>query len=120
LEDGLFAISGTHFPLDNPRFWSLRKADATPGGVFRPSDDSSLHRWNSRVLVSANDKARFLVAQNCDYYDYNLQSFCGNFLAPPSILPSRRQYDLAIKGDMDDLTTRFLGLGADRLIRTLE
>jgi hypothetical protein len=43
LEDGLFAISGTPFPLDDSRFSSLRKADVTPGGIFRPSDDS-LHR----------------------------------------------------------------------------
>ena len=62
---------------------------------------------------------RFLVAQHCDF-DYHLQSYCGNFLAPPSIPLSRRQYDPAIKGDMDDLTTRFLGLGSDRLKRTIE
>jgi hypothetical protein len=119
LEDGLFAISGAPFPLDDPRFSSLRKADATPAGIFRPSDDSFKHRWNSKVLVTANAKGRFLVAQNCDY-DYNLQSYCGNFLAPPSIPPSRRQYDPAIAGDMAELTTRFLGLGADRLKRTIE
>ncbi len=41
LEDGLFALSGAPFPLDDPRFSSLRKADVTPGGLFRPSDDSS-------------------------------------------------------------------------------
>ena len=29
LEDGLFAISGTPFPLDDSRFSSLRKADVT-------------------------------------------------------------------------------------------
>ena len=119
LEDGLFALSGSPFPLDDPRFSSLRKADVTPGGIFLPSDDSSKHRWNSKVLVTANAKGRFLVAQNCDY-DYNLQSYCGNFLAPPSIPPSRRQYDSAIAGDMVELTTRFLELGADRLKRTIE
>jgi hypothetical protein len=119
LEDGLFAISGTPFPLDDSRFSSLRKADVTPGGVFRPSDDSSLHRWNSKVLVSANGTGRFLVAQNCDYA-YNLESYCGNFLAPPSIPPSRRQYNSALEGDMADLTTRFLGLGVDRLMHTIE
>ncbi len=45
LEDGLFAISVTPFPLDDPRFSSLRKTDVTPGGFFRPSDDSSSPRW---------------------------------------------------------------------------
>ncbi len=119
LEDGLFAISVLPFQLDDPRFTSLRKVDVTPGGDFCPSDDISSHRWNSRVLVSANQRARFLVAQNCDY-DYQLASYCGNFLAPPSIPSSRRQYDPAIQADMADLTTRFLGLGLDRLKRTIE
>jgi hypothetical protein len=118
LDDGLFAIPGTPFQLDDPRFSSLRKCVATPGGTFSPSDDS-IHRWSSRVLVSANQGARFLVAQHCDF-DYNLQSYCGNFLAPPSIPLSRRQYDPDAKQDMDDLTTRFLGLGLDRLKRTIE
>ena len=113
LEDGLFAILASPFQLDDPRFPSLRKCDATPRGPFCPSDNSS-HRWNSRVLVSANPEARFLVAQQCDF-DYHLRSYCGNFLAPPSIPLSRRQYDPAVQGDMDDLTTRFLGLGFDRL-----
>ncbi len=119
LEDGLFAFSGAPFPLDDCRFSSLRKVDVTPGGIFRPSNDSSLHRWNSKVLVSANETGRFLVARDCDY-DYNLQSYCGNFLAPPSIPLSRRQYNPAVAGDMSDLTTRFLGLGVDRLKRTIE
>ncbi len=91
----------------------------SPPGVFRPSNDSFLYRWNSKVLVSANETGRFLVAQNCDY-DYNLQSYCGNCLAPPSIPLSRRQYNPALAGDVADLTTRFLGLRVDRLKRTIE
>ncbi len=119
LEDGLFAISAIPFQLDDPRFPSLRKVDVTPDGEFCPSNDISSHRWNSRVLVSANQNARFLVARDCDY-DYQLESYCGNFLAPPSIPSSRRQYDSANQADMADLTTRFLGLGSDRLKRTIE
>jgi hypothetical protein len=61
LDDGLFAISATSFQLDDSRFESLHKVDVTPGGTFRPSDNSS-HRWNSKVLVSAKVEARFLVA----------------------------------------------------------
>jgi hypothetical protein len=57
LDDGLFALPGTPFQLDDPRFSSLRKCVATPGGTFRPSEDS-IHRWSSRVLVSANHDAR--------------------------------------------------------------
>jgi hypothetical protein len=95
LEDGLFSLSATPFPLDDTRFSSLRKVDVTLGGVFRPSDSSLSHRWTSKILVSTNPGARFLVASHSDF-DYNLQSFCGNFLAPLSIPVSRRQYDPAI------------------------
>jgi hypothetical protein len=119
LDEGLFAISATPFQLDDSRFSSFRKVDATPGGVFCPSDDASSHRWTSRVLVSATPGALFLVAQHCDY-DYNLQSYCANFLAPPSIPSSRRQYNPDVAADLVDLTTRFLGLGSDRLKRTIE
>ena len=119
LDEGLFAISATPFQLDDYRFSSLRKIDATPGGEFCPSDDTSSHRGTSKVLVSATPAARFLVAQNCDY-DYNLQSYCANFLAPPSIPSSRRQYNPEVASDFADLTTRFLGLGSDRLKKTIE
>ncbi len=34
LEDGLFAILASPFQLDDPRFSSLRKCDATPRGPF--------------------------------------------------------------------------------------
>jgi hypothetical protein len=119
LDEGLFAISATPFQLDDSRYSSLRKVDATPGGVFCPSADISSLRWNSKVLVSATPGARFLVAQHCDF-DYNLRSYCANFLAPPSIPPSRRQYDPEVAADLADLTTRFLGLGSDRLKRTIE
>ncbi len=120
LEDGLFALAATPFQLDDSRFSSLRKVNVTLDGVFRPSDNASTNRWNSKILVSTNPASRFLIASQCDY-DYNLQSFCGNFLAPPNIPVSRRQYDPDISTDLSDLTiTRFLGLGTDRLRRTVD
>jgi hypothetical protein len=82
LEDGLFALIATPFQLDDSRFPSLRKVNVTLDGVFRPSDNASTNRWNSKILVSTNPASCFLVASQSDY-DYNLQSFCGNFLAPP-------------------------------------
>jgi hypothetical protein len=119
LDNGLFALSATPFLLDDPRFSSIRKVDVTLRGSFTPSDSSSTHRWNSKILVSPTPGGRFLVASHCDF-DYNLQSFCSNFLAPPSIPVSRRQYDPQKECDMKDLTTRFLGLGTDRLMKTME
>jgi hypothetical protein len=119
IEDGLFAIPVTPFQMDDPRYSTLPKFDVTPNGDFRLSDDLSSHRWSSRVLVSASSNARFLVASRSDF-DCNLTSFCGNFLAPPSIPAARRQYNPAVQSDMVDLTTRFLGLGDERLCKTIE
>ncbi len=119
LEDGLFAISVTPFQVDDTRYPSLQKFDVTPSGTFRLSVDSLSHRWSSRVLVSASSNARILVAPRSDY-ECNLQSFCGNFLAPPSIPVARRQHNSSTESDMIDLTTRFLGLGEERLKRTIE
>ncbi len=118
LEDGLFALSVAPFQLDDPRYSSLPKFDVTPPGEFRLSDDSS-HRWSSKVLASASPNARILVSSLSDF-DCNLQSFCGNFLAPPSIPAAKRQYNSSVESDMQELTTRFLGLGNDRLRRTIE
>jgi hypothetical protein len=119
LEDGLFAVTATPFQLDDSRFSSLRKVNVTLDGVFKPSDNASSNRWNSRLLVSTNPTSCFLVASPGGY-DHTLQSFCSNFLAPPNIPASRRQYDTSIIADLSDLTTRFLGLGTDRLKRTVE
>jgi hypothetical protein len=118
LEDGLFAISVTPFQVDDPRHQTLPKFDVTPSGVFRLSDAVSTYRWAPKVLASASLTARILVAPRGDY-DCNLQLFCGNFLAPPSIPQAKRQYDPTISSDMVELTTRFLGLGEDRLKRTI-
>ncbi len=72
LEDGLFAISVTPFQMDDPRYSTLPKVDVTPSGTFRLSDDSSTHRWSSKVLLSASSDARILVAPRSDDYDVNL------------------------------------------------
>jgi hypothetical protein len=104
--------------MDDPRHQTLPKFDVTPSWAFRLSDVASTYRWAPKVLASASSNARILVAPSGDY-DCNLQSFCGNFLAPPSIPQAKRQYDPTRSGDMIDLTTRFLGLAEDRLKRTI-
>jgi hypothetical protein len=73
LEDCLFALSAIPFHLDDSRFFTLRKVDVTLDGDFRPSDNPSANRWNSKILVSTNPGACFLVASQSNY-DYNSQS----------------------------------------------
>ena len=123
LDDGLFGIRVEPLQVEDPRYGRLPKVDVTPGGIFRVSDDRSSHRWTSKVLAIASAGARILVlpaTSSVPDYDWSLQSFCGNFLAPPSIPNSRRQYDKDSKQDMNDLSIRLLGLGDDRLLQTLQ
>ena len=84
LEDGLFALTATPFQLDDSRFPSLRKVNVTLDGVFRPSDNASSNRWNSRLLVSTNPASCFLIASPGGY-DHNLQSFFAAISLPPPI-----------------------------------
>jgi hypothetical protein len=118
LDDGLFGVRLEPLQLDDPRYGSLPKVEVTPGGLFQVSDEQSSNRWDSKVLVSASAGARILVAPST--YDWNLQSFCGDFLALPSIPVARRQYSKESKPDMVDLSIRLLGLGDDRLLQTIQ
>ena len=49
-----------------------------------------------------------------------MRTFCDQYLAPPSIPPARRLYDIQSQEDMTQLSIRFLGASTDRLIRTVE
>jgi hypothetical protein len=49
----------------------------------------------------------------------HLSTICEGFLAPPSIPPARRQYDVTSAADMSELSVRFMGSGSDRLRHTL-
>jgi hypothetical protein len=63
--------------------------------------------------------ARLLACTSEDCHE-NLATFCDEFLAPPSIPPARRLYDIKSQEDMAQLSIRFLGASADRLVRTVE
>jgi hypothetical protein len=118
VDDGLFGFTVALFTPDDSRFFSLPKIDVTPCGEFRLSDDQH-HRWSSKMLASSTRTARILLASSSDY-DWNLESFCGNFLAPPSIAPSRRQYDAGSLQDMSELSIRMMGIGNERLRQTIQ
>jgi hypothetical protein len=49
-----------------------------------------------------------------------LESFCGNFLAPPSLPSARRQYDAESHQDMSELSIKIMGIGHERLKRTIQ
>jgi hypothetical protein len=49
-----------------------------------------------------------------------LLNFCDNYIAPLSIPTARRTYQIDNIDDVSDLSIRFLGIGTERLERTLE
>ncbi len=75
------------------------------------------NRWRSKVLVAATKTARILVAPH-DYH-WNLESFCSDFLAPPSLPPAKQTYSAADPSDLTDLSIRFFGVGTKRLVQTI-
>ncbi len=69
------------------------------------------------MLCSGSKTARILVAPH-DYH-WNLESFCGNFLAPPSLPPAKRTYSGSNPKDLMDLSIHFFGVGTKRLLQTI-
>jgi hypothetical protein len=117
LEDGLFALRMEPLGEGDPRFGSLHKYVVTLKGKFVPSDSGDEVRWQTNVLAMALSSARLLAATSEDCHG-NLSKLCGHYLAPPSIPPSRRLYDVKLQEDMAQLSICFLGTSTDRLIRT--
>ncbi len=104
---------------DDFRSNSLPKFVVTLHGAFTPSDSDASVTWRPKVLAMGSPSARLLAFTSDDCHD-NLATFCDEFLAPPSIPPARRLYDVQSQEDMAQLSIRFLGASADRLVRTVE
>ncbi len=119
LEDGLFSIHLEPLEEGDMRFGSLPKYTITLKGKFVPSDSGGNLRWQARMLATASPTACLLGATSENCHD-QLGTFCDQYLAPPSIPPARRLYDVQSQEDMAQLSIRFLGASADRLIRTVE
>jgi hypothetical protein len=118
LDDGLFAARFKTIQFDDPRYVRLPKCDVTPGGKFALASSGLGGRRRSKVLFSATKSARILVTKSHDY-DWNLESFCGNFLAPPSLPTTKAKYDGTNSSALTDLSIRFFGVGTKRLLQTI-
>jgi hypothetical protein len=119
LEDGLFALHLEPLEEGDSRLGSLPKYTITLKGQFVPSDSGGYVPWKTNVLAMASSSARLLAAKSGDCHE-NLRTFCDEYLAPPSIPPARRLYDVKSQEDMAQLSIRFLGASTDRLLRTVE
>jgi hypothetical protein len=119
LDDGLFALHMEPLAEGDSRWDTLPKYVITKRGTFVPSDPGGTVRWQANFLATATSTARLLAFSSDDCHDH-LETFCDEYLAPPSLPPARRLYDVKSQEDMVQLSIRFLGASADRLIRTVE
>ncbi len=53
-------------------------------------------------------------------YDENLREFCQSYFPPAKPREDRKTYEVSDIADMADLSIRFIGVGNDHLIHTLE
>ena len=83
---------------------------------------STLGHWTCKLFAGATTDHRILafpLATN-SAFDSELRQFCDGFLAPISSPPARQTYDPANPLHMADLSPRFMGIGDERLRRTIE
>ncbi len=115
---------------DNPRNRTVQIFDLTPPGdyvpvsqkTFRLGENDPLTRqiWTTMV-VDTKRPAGMIVTTLAGSLDFQTEliSFSDKFLAPTSLPPSRKQFDVTDVNDMSDLSIRFLGVGTDRIIHTV-
>ncbi len=80
--------------------------------------------WMSPKKEAENKITRILMAgkltDNTVAYNENLQEFCQAYFPPAMPREDRKTYQVSDIADMADLSIRFMGVGNDRLIHTLE
>ncbi len=78
--------------------------------------------WSYKFLAGPLSTNRILAFPAGDGLNFasELRTFCDTYLAPLSIPPARRTYDPDNLTHMADLSARFMGVGDERLRRTLE
>jgi hypothetical protein len=59
------------------------------------------------------------TTQNVEY-ESQLKEFCDSYLIPPSQPQARRTYRAGESSDMAELSLRFMGIGTDCLVQTLQ
>ncbi len=72
------------------------------------------------VLPAAPPTGRIFTLAGALEFHSELISFSDAFLAPASVPPSRKQFDVTNAADMSDLSIRFMGGGTDRILHTVE
>ena len=115
-DDGrLKTLVPIHVTLENDsQLWG--QASEIPLSAERKSP-TKLGRWHSKMLWISRKMAPM---QGIQEYNDDLNQFCESYLAPPSKTSARRTYKVTDVDDMSELSVRFMGLGTDRLMHTLD
>ena len=104
-----------HVTLENDsQLWG--QASEIPLSAERKSP-TKLGIWHSKMLWISRKMAPM---QGIREYNDDLNQFCESYLAPPSKTSARRTYKVTDVDDMSELSVRFMGLGTDRLMHTLD
>jgi hypothetical protein len=104
-----------HLTLDvDAKLWD-RNEDLA--GVSTMKAPTKLGTWYCRVLLAP---VQGVGSWALDNYDAHLEEFCSSYFVPPSQPSSKKTYRVTDIDDMADLSIRFMGLGTDRLLHTME
>ncbi len=87
-------------------------------GLSPTKAPTKLGVWYCRMLWSSC-KVGIQGVKSGDYQEH-LQEFCSSYFVPPSQPLSRRTYKMTDVDDLAELSLRFMGVGTDRLVHTLE
>jgi hypothetical protein len=129
LDEGLYALHVKPISPDDSRHLTTQIFDLTPPGDYTPltqtplrlvkNEKSTRQIWTTTVVSTERPIGRiFTFAGSLDFHT-ELVSFSDKFLAPSSVPPSRKQFDVSNASDMSDLSIRFLGVGTDRILNTV-
>ena len=101
-------------PAENdPKLWGMNGTILEHAAMRSPT---KLGHWHSKMLWMSRKMVPGIISE----YDTDLISFCDSYFVPPSQPSARRTYRVKDVQDMADLSLRFMGLGTDRLVHTLE
>ncbi len=93
----------------------VERASASESALARPA--SKLGVWYTKILWIGRVIS---LAERTQEFEAKLTEFCANYHAPLSIPSARRTYQTDSVEDLADLSIRFLGVGSERLKRTME
>jgi hypothetical protein len=133
MDEGLYGFLAEPIHSSDDRYRTLPRFDLTskgphdiPFGVILPQSSlvpvATAGTWSCKLYAGSTPQRRILAFPSATTTDFDaeLRSFCDGFLSPVASPPARRTYDPNNPLHMADLSMRFVGIGDERLRRTIE